>query len=502
MRRRSPRRCSASFEGSADDRYREVMQSLVTHLHAFARDVRLTQAEWEAAIGFLTRTGHITRRPAAGVHPAQRRTGLSMLTIAINAPVSAGATESTVLRAVLRRRVADDRERRRPVVRWQGVPCHVSGQVRSTDGTPLAGAWLEVWQSDEDGFYDVQHPGDVTAARGRLSRRTTRAGSRSGACGPRRTRSRTTARWATCSRQPVAARCARRTSTSWSSAPGHRTLVTHIFAAGDEYLTTTPSSASRSPSSPTSPTTRPAPPPTAASCPARGPTSPSTSSSPGRPDSPADGVRPPGRQRVRPAVRVPHLVTRALPVTSAGPSRPRPAPCRRRGLAKLPRSSLGSLHARALDVDGDEPGPGGSVRRRRGGLLEGVRAQGAVLRDGPAAVRGAAAELRRARRPQAPPGAQPPEDRARDRAVQRARGGDGGARRGEHPGGQAVDPQGDGGRLHREGDERHHVHRRDRPAAVDRDDPDVPVRVRGVRDDGTVVVEGVIRLWVTPRPAR
>ena len=34
------------------------------------------------------------------------------------------------------------------------------------------------------------------------------------------------------------------------------------------------------------------------------------------------------------------------------------------------------------------------------------------------------------------------------------------------------------------------------------DDPDVPVRVKGVRDDGTVVIEGVIRLWVTPKPAR
>ena len=44
---------------------------------------------------------------------------------------------------------------------------------------------------------------------------------------------------------------------------------------------------------------------------------------------------------------------------------------------------------------------------------------------------------------------------------------------------------------------RHHLHRRDRPGAVAGDDPDVPVRVRGVDRDGTVVVEGVIRLWVT-----
>ena len=66
----------------------------------------------------------------------------------------------------------------------------------------------------------------------------------------------------------------------------------------------------------------------------------------------------------------------------------------------------------------------------------------------------------------------------------------------------AVDPEGDGGLLHRQGDRRRHLHRRDRPGVWTGDDPEVPVRVRGVRDDGTVVVEGVITLWVTDRPVR
>ncbi|WP_233149709.1 intradiol ring-cleavage dioxygenase [Kineosporia sp. A_224] len=226
----------ASFEGSTDDRYREVMQSLVTHLHAFARDVRLTQAEWEAAIGFLTRTGHITDDRRQEFILLSDVLGLSMLTIAVNAPVSAGATESTVFGPFF---VADA-----PTIAIggdlsfgaKGVPCHVSGRVLSTDGTPLAGAWLEVWQSDEDGFYDVQYAGDVTAARGRLQADDE-------------------GRFAFWSVRPAAypipddgpvgdlLKAAGRGPMRPAhihfmvSAPGHRTLVTHIFAAGDEYLT-------------------------------------------------------------------------------------------------------------------------------------------------------------------------------------------------------------------------------------------------------------------------
>jgi hydroxyquinol 1,2-dioxygenase len=226
----------ASFEGSADDRYREVMRSLVTHLHAFARDVRLTQAEWDAAIGFLTRTGHITDDRRQEFILLSDVLGFSMLTIAINAPVSAGATESTVFGPFF---VADA-----PTIEIggdlsfgaKGVPCHVSGRVLGTDGSPLAGAWLEVWQSDEDGFYDVQYAGDVTAARGRLQADDE-------------------GRFAFWSVRPAAypipddgpvgdlLKAAGRGPMRPAhihfmvSAPGHRTLVTHIFAAGDEYLT-------------------------------------------------------------------------------------------------------------------------------------------------------------------------------------------------------------------------------------------------------------------------
>src|SRR5437764_5809300 len=53
-------RVLGSFQHGGDERIREVMRALVGHLHAFAREVRLTQEEWEQAIAILTRTGEIT----------------------------------------------------------------------------------------------------------------------------------------------------------------------------------------------------------------------------------------------------------------------------------------------------------------------------------------------------------------------------------------------------------------------------------------------------------
>ena len=73
------------------------MQSLVRHLHAFAREVRLTETEWQQGIDFLTRTGHITDDRRQEFILLSDVLGLSMLTVAINAPASAGATESTVV---------------------------------------------------------------------------------------------------------------------------------------------------------------------------------------------------------------------------------------------------------------------------------------------------------------------------------------------------------------------------------------------------------------------
>src|ERR1700730_11045017 len=82
----------ASFDG-APPRVREVLQSLVRHLHGFAREVRLTEPEWQQAIAFLTRCGHITDEHRQEFILLSDVLGLSMLTVALNAPQDAGATE-------------------------------------------------------------------------------------------------------------------------------------------------------------------------------------------------------------------------------------------------------------------------------------------------------------------------------------------------------------------------------------------------------------------------
>jgi hypothetical protein len=85
------------FANTSDPRLKDIMSSLVRHLHAFARDVRLSFAEWSYAIDFLTRTGQICTDKRQEFILLSDTLGLSMLVDAIDHPASAGVTESTVL---------------------------------------------------------------------------------------------------------------------------------------------------------------------------------------------------------------------------------------------------------------------------------------------------------------------------------------------------------------------------------------------------------------------
>src|SRR6185312_15107768 len=86
----------ASFDTCTDDRLKDVMQSLTRHLHAFVRDVRLTEEEWTAAIGFLTAAGHITDDRRQEFTLLSDVLGASMQTIAVNNEAYEHATEATV----------------------------------------------------------------------------------------------------------------------------------------------------------------------------------------------------------------------------------------------------------------------------------------------------------------------------------------------------------------------------------------------------------------------
>lgn len=159
---------SASFAGTPDLRLRELMLSLTRHLHGFLQEVRLTEAEWEVGIAFLTEAGRITTPVRQEFVLLSDVLGASMQTIMMNYKPCVGATEATVLGPFF--------IEGSPLVALggdisggaAGQPCWVDGTVTDTDGNPVPGARLEVWESDETGRYDVQYKDRRIAGRAHL----------------------------------------------------------------------------------------------------------------------------------------------------------------------------------------------------------------------------------------------------------------------------------------------------------------------------------------------
>lgn len=162
------RRVLRSFSECSDPRLKQVMESLVKHLHAFLREVRLTEEEWGKAIEFLTAVGHITDDKRQEFILLSDTLGASMQTITISNGAYGDATEATVFGPFFvegspRIPIGGDMSFGAP-----GEPCWVEGTVTDTEGNPLAGAKIEVWEADEDGLYDVQYTDGRTAARAHL----------------------------------------------------------------------------------------------------------------------------------------------------------------------------------------------------------------------------------------------------------------------------------------------------------------------------------------------
>ncbi|MCD9199084.1 dioxygenase family protein [Aeromicrobium wangtongii] len=225
----------SSFDGTPDARLKELMQGVVRHLHAFLRDVRLTEREWQQAIEFLTAVGHITDDRRQEFILLSDTLGASMQTIAINNEAYGDATEATVFgpffvedspRVELGGDIAGSAS---------GQPCWVEGTVRDADGQPVAGARIEVWEADEDGFYDVQYTDDRVAGRAHLF---------SDDDGSFRFWAVTPTPYPIPHDGPVGAMLAATGRSPMRAshlhfmvdAPGCRTLVTHIFVRGDELL--------------------------------------------------------------------------------------------------------------------------------------------------------------------------------------------------------------------------------------------------------------------------
>ena len=220
-----------------DPRFREVMESAIRHLHAFVKEVEPTVEEWSRAIEFLTATGQMCDDRRQEWVLASDVLGVSMLVETLNNPAGDGCTEATVL-GPFHVEGAPQLEPGSNICRdGKGMPCHVSGRVTDIDGEPLAGASLDVWQTNADGYYDVQQPDlqpamnlrgrFVTDPDGRYAFRTVKPVS-----------------YPVPTDGPVGdiLNCMGRHA--WRPAhihfivtkPGYRRLVTHIFAHDDPYI--------------------------------------------------------------------------------------------------------------------------------------------------------------------------------------------------------------------------------------------------------------------------
>lgn len=228
---------NARHAASTNTRLAEVMSSLVRHLHAFAKDIHLSQAEWDIAIDFLTRTGQTCSAQRQEFILLSDVLGFSMLVDAINNRRPHGATENTVFGPF---HVADAPRRQmgeRISLDGKGESCLFDGQVLGLDGTPIEGATVDVWSDNADGFYDVQQPGIqpqgnnrgvfVTGADGRYAFIGVKPVS-----------------YPIPDDGPVGQLLGHLDRHPWRpahmhylvTAPGYQRLVTHTFVGGDEYL--------------------------------------------------------------------------------------------------------------------------------------------------------------------------------------------------------------------------------------------------------------------------
>ena len=223
-----------AFGATPDPRLRELITALVRHLHAFAVQTRLTPEEWMAGLQFLTATGQkcdARRQEFVLLSDVQ---GLTSLDDVINA--AGGATESTVL-GPFYVAGAPARAMGEHIGRPEdGSPTLVRGRVTDVAGRPLAGATVDVWQSNDSGLYDTQDPSQppfnlrgvfVTGPDGRYEFRTARPASypipTDGPVGDL-LRATGRSRWRAAHIHAIV------------SAPGCRPVTTHIFDAENPYL--------------------------------------------------------------------------------------------------------------------------------------------------------------------------------------------------------------------------------------------------------------------------
>lgn len=226
-----------AYTRGASPRMAVVLKSLIEHLHMFARDVELTEQEWFEGIQFLTETGKMCDEQRQEFILLSDTLGLSMMVDAINHPKGGEGTESTVLGPFYVEGAPEVPSGSNLIKRDDGhEKVIVEGTVTDADGRPLSGASLDVWQTAGNKLYDVQDP---SAPEWNL-----RAKVKANDDGTYAFVSETPQSYSVPNDGPVGRLLAAGQRHSMRpahlhfivNAPGHQSLTTHIFVAGDEYL--------------------------------------------------------------------------------------------------------------------------------------------------------------------------------------------------------------------------------------------------------------------------
>ncbi len=219
-----------------DPRFKRIMTALITHLHDFVREVKLTEAEWVTAIEFLTDVGKTCTDKRQEAILLSDTLGVSVLVITLNHPADQGCVESTVLGPFYWENAPDLPLGSNLAEGVKGEPAFYSGRVLSADGRPLQNALLDIWSGDGEGNYDMQIPGETAMkARGRI---------RTDAEGGYRFRSIRPAFYPVPTDGPVGRMLRKMGRHPYRpghihmivSAPGYSPVTTHLFVAGSEYL--------------------------------------------------------------------------------------------------------------------------------------------------------------------------------------------------------------------------------------------------------------------------